>query len=280
MFPSVFLVLNLVFAVVAATPNVDLKSLLPKKFFLSKPLAELKRQSKTNSRLAPKALRVAAGNEDPRIVVYNQYSTADCSGGPSMAAGFSYNTCWVNSSPDPNTGIVSGSGTYRLTSEVPHFMAYLDYHEYSSSDCSETATYTENYSAPEICFPITDSTFAALKTVIVNTTDLSSALPGGILFSYFDTEDHCKTDSSSPISEFTWVKFGYCMLGDEGTSFMFTACGDGKISVVAYTDSACTTVGYKGDSPMEVCDPYPTGGGHSDSANSYYYDAFITHTCT
>jgi hypothetical protein len=94
-------------------------------------------------------------------------------------------------------------------------------------------------------------------------------------FSYSDTKDRCT--SSQAAASFTMVSLNVCITNDDGTSNVFTGCSNSKISITAFSDSACKVVLGTGEAPLLTCEAYTEGS--STGNNGYHYNSFYSTTC-
>jgi hypothetical protein len=112
------------------------------------------------------------------LVAYQFLNNKQCANTPEFASGLTFNQCFMGFD---ESGNVLGSGFYKYGGEGESY-THGSYSEFKSTDCSGDASYHEDYHYPKQCITDDTQSSSALYTM-TNTTDMSTVLKNGVLFS-------------------------------------------------------------------------------------------------
>jgi hypothetical protein len=113
------------------------------------------------------------------MVAYQYMSNKECAEVSEFASGVTYNQCYTAFDETGTNAI--GSGKYTYLGEAQMY-SHGSYAEYKSSDCSGEISYTEEMHYPKHCLT-DDASSTSAKFTMNNSTDISSMLKNGVVFS-------------------------------------------------------------------------------------------------
>jgi len=224
---------------------------------------------------ARKALRTAeTTSTNPQTLMFLQFTTSTtCAGTADQAGGIPFNVCMTGLDENGNA---LGSGVYQVTGQDENVL-YTTYSEFPSSDCSGTLNYQETNNYPKYCLPDGEKGLS-YEFGMFDDNSYTNYLKSGVMFEYYETKDHC-TSESFPFTSFSWIRLNYCIATDDGYGLIFNSCTNGKISYGIYEDAKCANMVQRGFNSLSTCDVHDDSSPSSDSGGGFYYNAYETGTC-
>lgn len=191
-------------------------------------------------------------------ITLERHENGECTGEVSFVSGMGVGTCMVglDSNGTPVGSIIYSNAS--ITNDVITFYSSA----YSTLDCSGEAVANDKAVIPATCIPSDDK----LQGYLYSYTEEAqpwTELDKGVVFQYYDTENHCASESIG--NSFVWYPLKHCIKTDDSSGLEFAFCSKDYLRMVIYSDSYCSQFQSSITNKLSKCET-------DDDNTSYYAD--------